>query len=105
VDIRMGGMSGDDFIREANRKKPGMAFVICTGSPEYHIPDDLVDLPCVSETVFRKPVTDFLALEEALLRNITEIQNKARSAAMRRTPHQRLEVVFPETFGAYIDDG
>ncbi len=70
VDIRLPGMDGDDFIREACRQKICMAFVICTGSPEYDIPADLQKLPCVSDHVFRKPVTDMAKLEDDILRVI-----------------------------------
>jgi len=76
VDIRMGGMDGNTFIREAVLKKPKTAFVICTGSPEYDIPADLVKLPGVSNHIFKKPVTDMIKLEEDLLRLITDIEAK-----------------------------
>ena len=76
VDIRMGGMTGDDFIREASRKKPDMVFVVCTGSPEYNLPDDLLALPRVSAKIFKKPVTQFDELEETLLRLIVKNQRK-----------------------------
>lgn len=67
VDIRMGGMNGDQFIRRASEKYPDMAFVICTGSPEYYLPRDLQELPCVSNRVFRKPVANLAELEAELM--------------------------------------
>ncbi len=67
VDIRLRGMDGDAFIREACKKRPKMGFVICTGSPEYDIPVDLLKLPCVSNNVFRKPVTNMAELEKNML--------------------------------------
>jgi DNA-binding NtrC family response regulator len=70
VDIRMGGMDGNTFIREAVLKKPETAFVICTGSPEYDIPADLLKLPGVSNHIFKKPVTQMKKLEDAFLRPI-----------------------------------
>lgn len=73
VDIRMGGMDGNTFIREAYHKKAATAFVICTGSPEYEVPEDLLELPVVSANVFRKPVTDLARLERELLRLIATI--------------------------------
>ena len=72
VDIRMGGMDGNAFIREAIIKRPKAAFVICTGSPEYDIPADLLTFPGVSEQIFKKPVTDMARLEEDLLRLIAD---------------------------------
>ena len=70
VDIRLGGMDGDAFIREASRKKSQTVFVICTGSPEYDIPVDVRALPNVSDRVFIKPVIDMAGLEKELLRLI-----------------------------------
>ena len=76
VDVRMGGMTGDEFIRRACRRKPEMSFVICTGSPEYGVPADLLGLSCVCQKVFRKPVTNFGELEatmaELVMRNRTK---------------------------------
>ncbi|MCF8128160.1 MAG: hypothetical protein K9N10_06575 [Deltaproteobacteria bacterium] len=74
VDIRMGGMDGNTFIREAVLKKPKTAFVICTGSPEYDIPADLLKLPGVSNHIFKKPVTHMAGLEEDLLRLIADLE-------------------------------
>lgn len=74
VDIRMGGMDGDLFIRKALEKKPNMGFVICTGSPEYSIPVDLMEQSCVSDCLFRKPVTNMTALERELLMVIEKMQ-------------------------------
>ena len=68
VDIRLGGMDGNVFIREAIKKKPNMVFIICTGSPEYHIPQDLQKLPCISKYIFRKPVNNLSEMEEELQR-------------------------------------
>ena len=76
VDIRLGNMDGNDFIREAYKKRPQMAFVICTGSPEYDIPEDIRKIPCVSEYIFTKPVTDIGRLEAELLQLITRIEKE-----------------------------
>ena len=73
VDIRLGGMDGDAFIREAYRIKPKTTFVIRTGSPEYNTPADILELPGVSGQVFRKPLTDMAKLEKDLLRLINTI--------------------------------
>lgn len=73
VDIRLGGMDGDTFIREACRNNFKMVFVICTGSPEYIIPADLQKMNGVSHHLFRKPVTDMDEIEKELLRSIQNI--------------------------------
>lgn len=66
VDIRMGGMDGNAFIRQALSLTTDMVFIICTGSPEYDIPEDLSENPRISDILFRKPVTDMKQLEEEL---------------------------------------
>ncbi|WP_022663871.1 response regulator [Desulfospira joergensenii] len=76
VDIRMGGMDGNAFIREAYEKNPDLNFIICTGSPEYDVPPDLKGLPRVSEILFRKPVADMAALEKTLSCLIRNHQKK-----------------------------
>lgn len=75
VDIRMGGMDGDVFIRKALESKSEMGFIICTGSPEYNIPEDLLTQPSVSASLFRKPVTNMEELEQELLRIIETLKS------------------------------
>ena len=43
-----------------------MFFVVCTGSPEYEISEDLIRLPCVADRVFGKPVIDLNELEDTI---------------------------------------
>jgi DNA-binding response OmpR family regulator len=76
VDIRLGGMDGNAFIREAHVTNPKLVFVISTGSPEYEVPTDLLKLPCVSKHVFKKPVTDIAELEMDILRLIKNMEAK-----------------------------
>lgn len=66
VDIRMSGMDGESFIRETSEKYPDMVFVICTGSPEYEISDDILQLSTVADKVFSKPVIDADKLENTI---------------------------------------
>lgn len=66
VDIRLPGMDGNGFIRSASKIYPNLAYLICTGSPEYHPPDDILALPNVCEQVFSKPVFDLFVLEDKL---------------------------------------
>ncbi len=75
VDILLPGMDGNDFIRKAYRQKPEMAFVVCTGSPEYVVPSDLLELPCVSSRLFKKPITNLAELENELIRTIKGLKN------------------------------
>ncbi len=66
VDIRMAGIGGDQFIREANKIRPGIVFAVCTGSPEYEMPDDILLMENVSKQIYAKPVSDLESLEEEL---------------------------------------
>jgi len=66
VDIRMTGMDGETFIRNASKKYPDMIFVICTGSPEYETAEDIRQCPNVADQVFGKPVTNIDKLEMTL---------------------------------------
>ena len=66
VDIRLPGVDGNEFMRVVSEIHPTLACVVSTGSPEYHTPKDLVDLPQVSKKIFSKPVVDLKDLEKAL---------------------------------------
>jgi len=76
VDVRLPGMDGNDFIRNAYRSCPKTVFVICSGSPEYLVPPDLLKLPRVSNHLFKKPVTRMADLEKEVLRTIEDINRK-----------------------------
>ncbi len=76
VDVRLSGIDGDAFIRAARVKKPEMAFVICTGSPTYNVPDDFLELTQVSNCLFRKPVIVMADMEEDILRVIERIKER-----------------------------
>ena len=66
VDIRMTGMDGEAFIRNASKKYPDMVFVICTGSPEYETSEDIRRLSNAADQVFGKPVTCIEKLENTI---------------------------------------
>lgn len=74
VDIRLPGMRGDAFIREAHRLHPALAFVIVTGSPELCRGGAgktyVQDLPATFPRIFEKPVTDLAELERTLAQHI-----------------------------------
>lgn len=66
VDIRLGGMDGESFIREAIARYSQTVFVICTGSPEYELSPDVLAEDCVSSEVFSKPVSDIRVIEQVI---------------------------------------
>ena len=86
VDVRLPGMDGNDFIREVIRRKILMAFVVCTGSPEYMVPPDLLKLSCVSSRLFKKPVTHMAAMENELYRIIERMSWASNSTTNRQGP-------------------
>lgn len=66
VDMRMTGMDGETFIRHAIDKYPEMAFVICTGTPEFRVSEDILKKSCVADKVFAKPVINLSELEKTI---------------------------------------
>ena len=76
MDIRLPGMDGGDFIRELNKINPKVVCLICTGSHEYCIPDDIAILPQVADKVYAKPVMNLLELVNDLQRQIDQCSVK-----------------------------
>lgn len=58
VDLRLPGLDGIDFISVAHERHSGLKFIIFTGSPEFHVPQGIFMLQCVSNTLFQKPLQD-----------------------------------------------
>ncbi|MFH2057377.1 MAG: response regulator [Pseudomonadota bacterium] len=75
VDVRLPGIDGNEFIKKARLLKQKIAFVVCSGSPEYTIPLDLLDLSCVSNRLFKKPVNNFAQMEEDVLKVMDRLKN------------------------------
>ncbi len=78
VDIRLPGMNGDEFIQTSRLIFPSLAYVICTGSPEYEPPKDITVLSQVFGSVFDKPCTNLNALEEALRLQIEKCNRQGK---------------------------
>ncbi len=66
VDLRLPAMDGAEFIRRAHRFWPDVCYLIFTGSARFELPEDLKALPCVSNTVYQKPLRDMKILSEAV---------------------------------------
>jgi len=66
VDIRLPGISGDAFISRAHGERPGMRFLIHTGSAEYELPRELRRIGMDNEHVFQKPLPDLDVLRRAV---------------------------------------
>ena len=76
VDVRLPEMDGTDFIREVCKRNLTIACVICTGSPEFELPPDFHDLSTVSNTLFKKPVSDLDKLEKEIVNILEAISNE-----------------------------
>ena len=74
VDMRLPGMSGDAFIREAHQIRPSLAFIIVTGSPELCRSGGgriyATTLPATFGRIFEKPIADLSELETALKNHV-----------------------------------
>lgn len=79
VDVRLPGMDGNEFILEANKIKPKMAFVVCTGSPEYDVSAELLEMSVVADELFRKPIVDIPLLEKKILILLDKLKIKEGS--------------------------
>ena len=66
MDVRLPGMSGDAAIRAMHRLRPGLRFIIQTGSADYSIPDDLRVMGVLHAQLFKKPLSDMGLLSSAL---------------------------------------
>lgn len=69
VDIRLPGISGDKLILEVYQRWPHVRFVIYTGSVNYDLTDELMNIGLRPGYVFRKPIPDlskFLEVIKAL---------------------------------------
>lgn len=76
VDIRLGGMPGDEFIYQAHAVCHQCGFIICTGSPAYQMPAGLIALERVSSNVFQKPVVDLAELEHEVRRMLERLATR-----------------------------
>ena len=76
VDIRLPGIDGNEFIRQALQKNSKMVFVVCTGSPEYDIPEDLLKNFRVSDDTLQKPVVNMALMERQLLRLMEHVKGQ-----------------------------
>ena len=58
VDIRLPGMNGEEFIKQASAIKTDMKFIIYTGSIQYDLPQELRNIGMTDSEVFIKPIRD-----------------------------------------------
>ena len=58
VDLRLPGMNGDVFIKEIHKLNPDIRFLIHTGSVDYRLSIELLNIGVKPEHVFYKPQHD-----------------------------------------------
>ena len=72
VDLRLPGMDGPEFIREASKRYADLKYIVYTGSPEFHIPAELATVPAVSNSIFLKPLSEFEGMFSEIKRLLGE---------------------------------
>ncbi|MCK5075392.1 MAG: response regulator [Calditrichia bacterium] len=75
VDLRLPGMNGDLFILKTYSKYPKMAFIIYTGSVNFHLTTELLDIGILNEYIFLKPLTDLTVLVNKVEQLVKEKKN------------------------------
>lgn len=70
VDIRLRGYDGNTFMLKAHKLRPGLKFIIHTGSSSYALPPDIAALGINEQDIFLKPIRYFQALFDAIDRKI-----------------------------------
>lgn len=66
VDIRLPKLDGDSLILQAHLLRPGMRFLIHTGSVEYKLPHELKMVGVAHEHVFLKPQMNLSVFKDAI---------------------------------------
>jgi len=56
VDMRLGGMTGNDYIIAASKINSGCKFIIYTGSIDYVLPQELTKIGVTTDSILFKPV-------------------------------------------------
>lgn len=65
VDIRLPGIPGDEFIPQANKIDPTLRYIIHTGSTDFKLSDQLIDIGVTQDFVYIKPVPNMSVFLEA----------------------------------------
>lgn len=66
VDVRLPGMTGPEFIVKANAIRPGIRFIIYTGSFDFSISEELRRAGVDSNCIVRKPALDLNDIKRAV---------------------------------------
>ena len=66
VDLRLPGLDGCQFIKEAHHKHPEMKFFIHTGSHEFQLTDELKLIGLTAEDIWLKPIISMKQVVQAI---------------------------------------
>ena len=66
VDLRLNGIRGDEFIIKAHNINPQMSFLIYTGSVNFRISKELIDIGLRKEDILHKPLSDLTIMLQAI---------------------------------------
>lgn len=72
VDMRLPGMTGNEFILAAHRLYPAMKFIIHTGSTDYFIPEEIQKIGVKNDHLLMKPVLDLTDIIDG----VVEVYNR-----------------------------
>ena len=72
VDLRMPGISGDQFIRDIYPSFDRTVFLIHTGSTEFSLPEEFRNYNRVSNRIFLKPVFDLEEMNSEIEKLLSE---------------------------------
>ncbi len=79
VDIRLPGMDGDRFMREAHRLYPELKFLVHTGSADYCLPQHMIEAGVVGDHVHRKPLIDMSTLTRGVMHVVKELRTQSNA--------------------------
>ena len=66
VDLRLPGLDGTSFMLTAQQLRPGLRFLIHTGSMEFRLSAELAAIGLGHDDIFCKPLPDMAVLSRAI---------------------------------------
>jgi len=79
MDMRLPGMDGNTAIRRLHALRPGLEFLIHTGSSDYTLPPDLRALGVSELRIYPKPLVDMAPLA-ATVRALLSVAEQRRGS-------------------------
>ncbi len=66
IDMRLPGIDGNSVIMQAHSINSAMKFLIHTGSTNYSLPRELIDIGLNPRNILRKPISDMSHLRKRI---------------------------------------